>query len=234
MTRARILVVDDDEDVRELVGTVLERGGMETVRAKDGHEALRSFYKHRPDSIVLDVAMPGLDGWAVLERIREVSDVPILMLTARADELEKVRGLRGGADDYLTKPFGRQEFIARVEALLRRGREHPAMPERYSDTRLEVDFEQRSARVEGEEVDLSPLEFGLLAAFVQHPGQVLTHDQLLELVWNNALGASKNQLKLYVGYLRRKLDVDGAGDMIETVRGFGYRFRPADPTLRST
>lgn len=226
MPPARILVVDDEDDVRDLVGTILERSGMTTVFAEDGHEAVRTFYKQKPDAIVLDVAMPGLDGWGVLERVREVSDVPILMLTARAGEHEKVRGLRGGADDYLTKPFGRQELVARVEALLRRRRERATMRDVYSDSRLEADFGQRSVKVNGRALELSPLEFRLRAAFVQHPGQVLTHDQLLELVWDDAFGASKDQLKLYVGYLRRKLDEGGAEDLIETVRGFGYRYAP--------
>lgn len=225
MDPARILVIDDDEDVLELVGTVILRAGMEAICAQDGHQGLRTFYRLKPDAIVLDVAMPGLDGWQVLERVREVSDAPILMLTATAGELQKVRGLRGGADDYLIKPFGRQELVARIEAVLRRRRERPAAPNVYSDARLEVDFEQRSVKIVGRAVDLTPLEFRLLVAFVHHPGQVLSHDQLLGLVWDDAFGASKDQLKVYVGYLRRKLAEGGAADLIETVRGFGYRYR---------
>ena len=117
-----ILVVDDDDDIRALVGELLERAGHVVIKAPDGESALKLFYSRKPDLVVLDVSMPGLDGWEVLNRIRELSDVPVLMLTARAEELEKVRGLRAGADDYVTKPFGRQELLARVDALLQTDR----------------------------------------------------------------------------------------------------------------
>jgi DNA-binding response OmpR family regulator len=176
--------------------------------------------------VVLDVSMPGLDGWEVLNRIRELSDVPVLMLTARAEELEKVRGLRAGADDYVTKPFGRQELLARVDATLRRGRSAPQAQETYADDFLTVDFAQRKVTAGGVELALTPLEFRLLGAFVRNQNQVLSHDQLLELAWGDR-SADRDQVKLYVGYLRRKLGT-GVGDEspIETVRGFGYRYRP--------
>lgn len=227
MNQARILVVDDDPDIRSLLRELLERAGHAVVSAEDGRGALRSLYEERPDLVVLDVAMPELDGWGTLERVRDLSDVPVLMLTARTGELEKVRGLRAGADDYVTKPFGRQELLARAEALLRRtaGR-RPEAPETYGDDVVTVDFGQRQVAVAGTGVALTPLEFRLLAAFVRHPGQVLSHEQLIELVWGDEGAASRNQLKLYVGYLRRKLGAAAAG-RIETVRGFGYRYRPA-------
>jgi DNA-binding response OmpR family regulator len=174
--------------------------------------------------------MPELDGWQTLERIRDLSDVPVAMLTARAAELEKVRGLKAGADDYVTKPFGRQELLARIEAMLRRSGGRSEKQETYADALLAVDFAQRSVAVNGTEVALTPLEFRLLAAFVRHPGQLLSHDQVLELVWGDSFGASRDQVKLYVGYLRRKLEGAGAdGNVIETVRGFGYRYRPRGP-----
>jgi DNA-binding response OmpR family regulator len=170
--------------------------------------------------------MPGLDGWKTLERIRELSDVPVVMLTAKATELEKTRGLRAGADDYVTKPFGRQELLARVEALLRRTGARAAAPEVYSDAFLTIDFAQRTVTAGGQPVDLTPLEFRLLAAFVRHPNQVLTHDQLLELVWGDE-HAAREQVKLYVGYLRKKLCPDAPDSApIETRRGFGYSYRP--------
>ncbi|MCL4291058.1 MAG: response regulator transcription factor [Thermoleophilia bacterium] len=229
MSQARILVVDDDPDIRSLLRELLERAGHEVFTAEDGRDALRSLYEKRPDLVVLDVAMPELDGWGTLERVRDLSDVPVLMLTARTGELEKVRGLRAGADDYVTKPFGRQELLARAEALLRRtaGR-RPEAPETYGDDVVTVDFGQRQVAVAGAPVALTPLEFRLLAAFVLHPGQVLSHEQLIALVWGDEGAASRNQLKLYVGYLRRKLGAAAAG-RIETVRGFGYRYRPARP-----
>ncbi len=227
MSQTRILVVDDDPDIRSLLRELLERAGHEVLTAEDGRGALRSLYEERPDLVVLDVAMPELDGWGTLERIRDLSDVPVLMLTARTGELEKVRGLRAGADDYVTKPFGRQELLARAEALLRRaaGR-RPEAPDTYRDDLVAVDFGQRQVAVAGTGVALTPLEFRLLAAFVRHPGQVLAHEQLIELVWGDEGAASRNQLKLYVGYLRRKLGAAAAG-RVETVRGFGYRYRPA-------
>src|SRR5262249_9607666 len=145
---------------------------------------------------------------------------------ARAEELEKVRGLGAGADDYVAKPFGRQELLARVQALLRRSRAAPAVTEAYADTYLEIDYRQRRIAVEGREGHLTPLEFRLLTAFVQHPNHVLSRDQLLELVWHDPSGVAGDQVKLYVGYLRRKLEPESPERApIETVRGFGYRYR---------
>jgi len=227
MSGQRILVVDDDADIRGLVRELLERRGFAVAEAADGKQALQALYEGRPDLVVLDVSMPGLDGWATLERIRELSDVPVMMLTARSEELEKTRGLRAGADDYVTKPFGRQELLARVEALLRRaGGREAAAAETYSDPFVSIDFAQRAVTAGDQPVDLTPLEFKLLTAFVRHPNQVLSHDQLLELVWGD-LDASREQVKLYVGYLRKKLS-PGAPDQapIQTRRGFGYTYRP--------
>jgi DNA-binding response OmpR family regulator len=227
MAASRILVVDDDDDIRGLLRALLERAGHEVSEASDGRAGLRELYSSSPDLIILDVAMPGLDGWATLERIREVTDVPVLMLTAHDAELERVRGLKGGADDYVVKPFGRQELVARVEALLRRPRSGGA-EETYADARLSISFAQRAVRYDEREVVLTPLEYRLLSAFVRHPNQVLSHDQLRELVWGDTLGTSRDEVKLYVGYLRRKLAPDASrGTPIQTVRGFGYRYRPA-------
>jgi DNA-binding response OmpR family regulator len=223
---ARILVVDDDHDIRGLLRALLERAGHEVSDAPDGRAGLRELYAASPDLVILDVAMPGLDGWATLERIREVTDVPVLMLTARDAELERVRGLQGGADDYVVKPFGRQELVARVDVLLRRPRSG-AQEETYADARLSVSFAQRAVRYDEREVALTRLEYRLLTAFVRHPNQVLSHDQLRELVWSDNLATSRDEVKLYVGYLRRKLAPDAPQSTpIETVRGFGYRYRP--------
>lgn len=224
---ASVLVVDDEADIRRLVRELLERAGHDVVEAVDGNEGLRAFFSARPDLVVLDVSMPGLDGWGTLERIRELSDVPVVMLTAQAQELAKVRGLRGGADDYITKPFGRQELLARVEANLRRPRSDTAAPATYGDGFVTVDFAQRTVEVEGTPLSLTPLEFRMLAAFVRNSNQVLSHEQLLELAWGDARNVERDQVKLYVGYLRRKLGVpSGDESPIETVRGFGYRYRP--------
>jgi DNA-binding response OmpR family regulator len=227
MTGRRILVVEDNADLRELLQVMLSRAGFEVVEAGDGRAALRALFSQRPDLVMLDVAMPALDGWQTLDRIREVSDVPVLMLTGSASELEKVRGLRGGADDYVTKPFGRQELVARVEVLLRRSR-RPSEGESQivDDGLVMVDFHQRAVEVDGSPVSLTPLEFRLLTAFVRHPNQVLSRQQLLDLVWMDNTIGSGDQVKLYVSYLRRKLAGATEAETIETVRGFGYRYRP--------
>ncbi len=230
MKNASVLVVDDEEDIRGLIKILLERSGLEVAEAANGREALRQLHAVRPDVVVLDVTMPDLDGWETLERIRDVSDVPVLMLTARAAELDKVRGLKGGADDYVTKPFGRQELLARVEALLRRSGSDTDMNEAYGDGVLAIDFVSREVKSDGRDVTLTPLEFRLLSTFVRHPNQVLSREQLLELVWGVAESVAADQVKLYVGYLRRKLRAATDAEPIETVRGFGYRYRPPSET----
>lgn len=224
-----VLVVEDDDDVRELVVDLLERADYVVSSAEDGRAGLQQFHQSRPDLVVLDISMPELDGFQTLERIRDLSDAPVMMLTAFSDELERVRGLKAGADDYLCKPFGRQELVARVAALLRRAPDSQEEADSsYRDDFLEVDFAHRSVTVSGAQVDLTPLEFRLLSAFVRHSGQVLSSDQLLEWAWDDAEGRSSEQVRLYVSYLRRKLlAVDSSqADPIETVRGFGYRYRP--------
>jgi DNA-binding response OmpR family regulator len=223
---AQVLIVDDDDDLRTMVATLLQRAGLGTIEAPDGNAGLREFFAHRPDLVLLDVSMPGMDGFEVLARIRDLSDVPVLLLTAHGVEMEKVRGLQAGADDYVTKPFGRQELAARVEALLRRGGDSKPAPEVLSDPLVEIDFAQAKASVRGRELTLTPLEFRLLAAFVRNPNQVLSQDQLLELAWGNSSNASREQVKLYVGYLRRKLRDAAEVEPLETVRGFGYRYNP--------
>jgi DNA-binding response OmpR family regulator len=231
MSRARILVVDDDPSTRDLLRGMLERAGHEVREAGDGRAGLRDLYAATPDLVVLDINMPELDGWATLERIRDLSDVPVLMLTARETELERVRGLQAGADDYVVKPFGHQELVARVQALLRRAGTRTGEQQTYADPLLRIDFAQREVHFREREVKLTPLEFRLLATFVRHPSHVLSRDQLLELVWDDSLGVSPEQVKLYVGYLRRKLDPSAPGSTpIETVRGFGYRYRQPPST----
>jgi DNA-binding response OmpR family regulator len=222
----RILVVDDEEDIRILLRELLVRAGYRVDEASDGRAALRHLFDTPPALVILDVNMPELDGYQTLERIRDLSDVPVIMLTARTQELERVRGLASGADDYVAKPFGRQELLARIQALLRRSGGKTEVTESYRDGYVEIDYPQRRVLVGEREVQLTPLEFKLLSAFVQHPNQVLSRDQLLELVWGDPYGVSGDQVKLYVGYLRKKLDPSGSDTVpVETVRGFGYRYR---------
>ncbi len=228
MSETRVLVIDDDDDIRSLVSTLLERAGLSVRSSPNGRDGLREFHSWRPDLVVLDVSMPELDGWNVLDRIRDMSAVPVLMLTARGDELERVRGLQAGADDYVVKPFGKQELVARVQALLRRASQGAPQEEqeRYADAYLSINWGQRSVHVGEREIQLTPLEFRLLSTFVRNPRQVLSREQLLELVWGDAYGVGGDQVKLYIGYLRRKLDPESTDAVpIETVRGFGYRYK---------
>jgi len=224
----RVLVIEDDADIALGVRTVLDRSGFEVTIAAEGPEGLRVFHSERPDIVILDIGLPKMDGWTVLERIRELSGVPVLMLTSRAQEADKVRGLRGGADDYLTKPFGTAEFVARVQALLRRQRAPDELPEVFDDGHVRVNFVTHGVRVNGVPVELTPTEFRLLAALVRHAGQVLSPVKLLELAWSDPLGIGPDRVKYSVMRLRRKLGAQAGGDSaIEAVRGFGYRYRPA-------
>jgi len=222
----KILVVDDEPDIRALLVELLGRAGFDVDEAAEGRSALRRLYESPPALVILDISMPEMNGYETLERIRDLSDVPVLLLTARTQELEKVRGLSSGADDYVVKPFGRQELLARVQALLRRSGGKSNVTEAYSDGFLQIDFAQRRVTTHGRALQLTPLEFKLLATFVQHPNQVLTREQLLELVWSDPYAVSGDQVKLYVGYLRKKLAPGAPAETpIETVRGFGYRYR---------
>jgi DNA-binding response OmpR family regulator len=236
VTGDRVLVIEDEADIAFGISVLLERGGLTVTVARDGPEGLRKFHSTRPDLVVLDVGLPGMDGWTVLERIRDLSDVPILMLTAHGQEAEKVRGLNGGADDYLLKPFGNNELVARARALLRRPRATGAgpagegggaeKPEVFDDGVVHVDFASHEVTVTGAPVDLTPTEFRLLAALVRHRGQVLSSEKLLELAWSDPLGIGPERVKYSVLRLRRKLDISAsAGSRIQAVRGFGYRYR---------
>jgi DNA-binding response OmpR family regulator len=229
MAQQTILVVDDSASERAVVEKRLTAAGYAVVTATDGREGLRRLYETRPDLVLLDIVMPELDGWKTLEMIRQVSEVPVIMVTGLDAEVERIRGLRAGADDYVGKPFSAGELVARVEAVLRRSAGQGDVREVYDDGVVAIDYGGGEVRVRGEVVALTPLEFRLLAAFVQHPGQVLSRGQLMELVWGDTYGAG-DQVKIYVGFLRRKL---GVPELIETARGFGYRYRRPNTTSTS-
>ena len=225
--KGRVLVIEDDRDIALGIRTVLTRSGFDVANSPDGKQGLRVFHAARPDLVVLDIGLPTLDGWQVLERIRDLSDVPVLILTAHGNEADKVRGLEGGADDYLTKPFGNRELAARVEALLRRPRAGRPQAEVYDDGSLLVRLDSHEVSVDGAPVALTPTEYRLLAALVRHAGRTLTPDQLLELAWNDPLGIGPERVKFGIMRLRRKLGQHGgSGSAIEAVRGFGYRYVP--------
>lgn len=224
--QVRLLAIEDDADIRQLLKALLGRAGYSVVEASTGREGLRLFHETRPDLVVLDVGLPDLDGWQVLERIRDMSDLPVLVLTARASERDKVRGLNSGADDYLTKPFSRVELMARLQAIRRRRGSVPVAPPAFEDGSLRIDFTRKLVELDGTPVPLTPIEYRLLSAFVRHAGQVLSPDRLIELAWDDTTSHGPARVKYAVLRLRRKLDWDNAENSpLETVRGFGYRYQ---------
>ncbi|MEA2429409.1 MAG: hypothetical protein QOF37_3037 [Thermoleophilaceae bacterium] len=222
---AQVLVVEDDESARGLLRRVLDRHGLDVLESSDAAGALRQLFEARPDLVVLDLGLPDLDGLSLLGRIRELTDVPVMIVTAESDEASCVEALRAGADDYVTKPFGAQELLARVEALLRRVPSADPERGRYADGLLEIDFASLDVKARGVTVDLTPLQLRLLTALVNHRGQVLSPEQLLELAWEDDR-LPRERVKLYVGYLRRRFRDKGIELPVETVRGFGYRYHP--------
>ena len=220
-----VLIIEDDPDITLSVATLLGRSGFEVRSAAGGRDGLRLFHAEPPDIVVLDVGLPEMDGWTILGRIRELSEVPVLMLTSRGQEADKVRGLRAGADDYLTKPFGNSELVARIQALLRRstGAESHA-EDVYDDGTVQLDLRAHSVTVDGAPVELTATEYRLLAVLVRHRGQVLSPAKLLELAWSDPSGIGPERVKYSVMRLRRKLG--SGGTAIEAVRGFGYRYAP--------
>ena len=228
---ARIVLVDDDANLRHTLGYALRQEGFEVFAAEDGERGLEAFHQSRPDVVLLDVMLPNLDGFEVCRRIRKESDVPILMLTARDTELDKVVGLELGADDYLAKPFSTRELVARVRALLRRTRQTAApVGERLESAGLLLDAVRHRVTLEGREISLKPKEFDLLAFFMAHPGQVFGREQLLASVWGYDFAGDSRTVDTHVKTLREKLDDDAERPLwIDTVRGVGYRFREAAP-----
>ncbi len=220
-----VLIVEDEPEFAELVELWVGRAGYRTVIARTGTDALRRFYDERPDLVVLDVAVPGLDGWQLLERLREFSRVPILMLTARGSEADKIRGLKLGADDYVTKPVSFPELTARIEAALRRAATSgPAHNRRLRHGDIMIDLDEHRAHLRGEEIALTPTEFRLLTFMVEHGGQLVTHRQTLSGVWGAGYDRDVHLLRMTVRNLRLKLDAVAPGEtLIATEYGLGYR-----------
>jgi DNA-binding response OmpR family regulator len=226
---ATILLVDDEESLQKLLTFPLARDGFRVVPAHDGEEALDRFAQERVDLVVLDVMLPKLDGLEVCRRLRATSSVPILMLTARDDELDKVLGLELGADDYMTKPFSVREFRSRVRALLRRAsapRHEPGADEVIEADGLRIDPGRRRVDVRGDEVTLTYVEFEILRAMAERPGRVYTRQALLERLWGDSDYRDPRTIDVHVRHLREKLEQDPRRpEYIFTVRGVGYRFR---------
>lgn len=226
MTPPRVLVVDDEPPIVELVKGYLEREGFAVRVAEDGLSALELVRADRPDVVVLDLMLPGIDGLEVCRRLRSFSDAYVLMLTARSEEIDRVVGLSIGADDYLSKPFSPRELVARVKALLRRTREALPSP---TPAGLEVDRARHEVRVDGAPVELTATEFGILAALARDPGVVVSRSSLLDSVWGPEYVGDDHLVDVHVANLRRKLGEDaGRPRFVETVRGFGYRLAAGD------
>ena len=223
-----VLVVDDEPRMVQFIAMNLELEGFHVITASDGHQALAKLTRERPDVVVLDIMMPDMDGFETLKRIREVSAVPVIFVSVKGEEFDRVRGLDLGADDYMTKPFGPKELVSRIKAVLRRAEPaYPALkPEIVVDDELTVNFEQRKVVVRGQEVRLRPTEYRLLYQLVTNAGRLLTHETLLSRVWGPEYRDEDHYVRLYITYLRQKIEKDPKNPKyILSERGLGYRFK---------
>ena len=237
-SNAKILVVDDEEILREMIEFNLRRDGYEVMLASDGEEALEFARAFEPDLVILDIMLPVIDGLQVLRTLRKDSTVPILLLSARGEEIDRVLGLELGADDYLTKPFAMRELVARAKAMIRRSRiQHsdatPTEPNRRDNASrqiistgdLSIDASARQIRVQGDLIEMKPKEYDLLLYLVKHPGVVLSRDALLREVWGYAFPVDTRTVDVHIRGIRQKIERDPSQPaLIETVRGYGYRF----------
>lgn len=223
--KGAVLVVEDEQAIADLVRAYLRRDGFDVVWARSGEQALEELARHPVRLVVLDIGLPGIDGFEVCRRLRGRTGVPILILSARDEEIDRVAGLEAGADDYVTKPFSPRELVARVKAILRRADGAGAAIDggALAVGDVELDRASRVVKVGGEPVELTVREFDLLAALLAHPGVVLSRDRLLELAWGGEFAGGTRTVDVHVGQLRAKL---GHPDLIETVRGAGYKVTP--------
>jgi DNA-binding response OmpR family regulator len=222
----KVLIIDDEPTTVELIGMLLERRGFEAIRATSADDGLRKAYRYQPDLVLLDIMMPEMDGWEVCKRLREMSDVPIIFLTARNETRDVVKGLEIGADDYIAKPFDNEELIARIRAHLRRAPK-PNMAEElvFNGGEFRINFMNREVRVRNELKHLTPKEFNLLGVLVRNAGRVVPRQELVTEAWGEEYGDAIDSLKLYIHYLRQKVERDAEHpDYILTSRGVGYRF----------
>jgi DNA-binding response OmpR family regulator len=222
----KILVIDDEEATVQLIGILLERRGYEIIKAYRAEDGLRKAYRHQPDLVLLDIMMPDMDGWEVCKRLREMSDMPIIFLTAKSEVRDVVRGLEMGADDYVIKPYDNEELVARVRAHLRRS-PRPNVSEEltFDGGDFRINFMNREVYVRNEIKHLTPKEFNLLGVLVRNAGRVVTRTDLVTQAWGEEYADAIDSLKLYIHYLRQKLEVDAQQPQyILTSRGVGYRF----------
>ena len=229
--KTKLLIIDDDEQLVEAMCLYLTKAGYEVSTASNGRDGLQTMYLDRPDLIVLDIMMPEMDGWEVCGRVRDVSNVPVIMLTARGQEADRVKGLKIGADDYVIKPFSLKELDARIQAVLHRAAWPPPTesPVTYGDDYLTVNLAERRVVVQGEPLELTPTEYRLLAYLVQNAGLVLTYRQLLERVWGWEYVGDVDYVRVYIWRLRKKIERNpGEPKYIRTEHGVGYRFEKAN------
>lgn len=222
--RDTILIADDDASLRVVLAVLFQEEGFNVLEAADGLDCLRMAYERHPDLVLLDIMMPGKDGRDVCRRLREISNVPIIMLTAVSVEGDKVQTLSDGADDYVTKPFNNDELVARIRTVLRRSRPD-RRPTAYNDGRLLVDFEERKIKLANKPIALSPKEWRLIECLVKHQGRVVSRETLLRYAWGDGYEKDFNSLKVFISHLRRKLDEPPKRPRyIQTERDLGYRF----------
>lgn len=222
---ATILVIDDEDSILNLVEAYLKREGNEVHIARNGLDGLAAFRRHHPDLVILDIMLPGMDGFEVLRQIRRESDVYVILLTAKSEEFDRVMGLTVGADDYLTKPFSPRELVARVKAILRRGRGTTLEQQILAFRHLKIDMQRHEVQCDGESVELTALEFKLLSTMASYPQMVLTRQQLLERVWGYDFYGEERVVDVHIGHVRQKIEADPSEpQFILTVRGVGYKF----------
>jgi two-component system, OmpR family, response regulator len=232
---ARILLVDDEQSIQTLLSYPLRKEGYDVVQATDGRQALERFDEQSFDLVILDLMLPRIDGLEVCRRLRSRSSVPIIMLTAKSEEIDKVVGLELGADDYITKPFSLREFSSRIKAALRRAemsRPDQTMPgeEPLVVRNLRIDFAKRSVRIRGNDAQLTYVEFEILSALARAPGRVFTRDMLLARIWGDSAYRDPRTIDVHIRHLREKVERDAKDpEYLFTVRGVGYRFRDTDP-----
>jgi two-component system alkaline phosphatase synthesis response regulator PhoP len=224
MSGRTILIVEDEESIQRVASAYLEQEGYRVLLTADGSEALEIVREQRPDLVILDLMLPGIDGMEVAARLRQESEIFILMLTARSEEADRVAGLRIGADDYMTKPFSPRELVARVQAILRRKRQATVSDTSLRFQHVRVDPERREALAASQVLDLTTTEFDTLLALARHAGKVLNREQIIDIVWGGDFYGNDRVVDVYVGQVRRKLEAATGETLIRTVRGVGYQF----------
>ncbi len=226
--KKKILLVDDEKDLTALVSLHMKMAGFEVLTANNGEKALDLSREEKPDLIILDLMLPKIDGWEVCKRLRQdpgISNIPVIMLTARAETEDKLKGFEAGADDYVTKPFSPRELVARVKRVLARAETKATMPKRYIKDKVEIDIEDFKVKVEEKEVMLTEKEKAILKALVSRPGELLTHEQILDMVWGENNIVEYGNIDVHIRHLREKIEKDPENpQIIKTIKGEGYKF----------